>query len=96
MPSVNFNSDPWAVDSAAKWLWLPVAGINMDKINVAGFYLLGARIQPLLTIKAGESIADLIAVFAEADYFLDLLINNAASGPKIEESRPLAEELQRP
>lgn len=66
----------------------------MDKINIAGFYLLGTRIQPLLTIKAGMSIGDLVSLLADADEFLDLLLN-VSEGPKVEESRPLAEELQK-
>jgi hypothetical protein len=84
--------DPWAVHTA-KWLAVRVVGLNVDRINVAGFYLLGSRLQPLLTLKAGMQISDVISLLADADDFLFELLN-VSEGPKVEQSRPLAEQLQ--
>ncbi len=86
--------DPWGVYTAAKWVSVPVAGTDMDKINVAAFYLLGSRIQPLLTIRAGMPVSSLITLLADADEFLELFLN-VTKGPKLEDSRPLAEELRK-
>jgi hypothetical protein len=66
----------------------------MDRINVAGFYLLGSRVHPLLAIQADAAISDLLPIFADADEYLHAYVN-APTGPRAEESRNYAEELQR-
>lgn len=86
--------DPWAVYTSAKWVSVPIAGTSMEKINVAAFYLLGSRIQPLLTVKAGTPVTSVITLLADADEFLEGFLRET-KGPKIEDSRPLAEQLRK-
>lgn len=85
--------DRWAV-ATARWLRVPVSGTKMDRINVAGYFLLGARVHALLGLKTGMQIAEVLPMLADADEYLDMFVN-VTKGPKGEQSRPVAQELQK-
>jgi hypothetical protein len=85
--------DRWAIH-AARWLSFKVIGTNVDRINVAGFFLLGARVRALLGLKAGAKITDVLPMLADADEYLEMF-ENVSIGPKAEQSVPVAQELRK-
>lgn len=86
------KTDPWAVNTG-RWLSVQIAGTKMDRINVAGFYLLGARVHALLGLEPNTRIEDALPMLADADEFLDAFVNITV-GPRGEQSRRIAEAIQ--
>jgi hypothetical protein len=85
--------DPWAIRTG-RWLSVRIVGTKVDRINVAGFFLLGAHIHALLGLKAGTKTSDILPMLADAAEFLDMFLN-VSIGPKAEQSVTVAEELQK-
>ncbi len=91
MPSRKI--DAWAIGTA-RWLFVPVAETNMDRVNMAGFYLLGARVHALFALKPDMQIVEALPLLADADEYLEMFLG-VTVGPKAKESRPVAEELRK-
>lgn len=52
------------------WWFIPIEGGNMERVNLPIFYHFGAALQPLQSIKAGDTVRSVVKALLHADKWL--------------------------
>jgi hypothetical protein len=79
--------------SQSKWMGELLPDGSMERINVAGVYELGSYVHPLIGLRAGMTVTELIRLLAEADRMLSTFLSTTF-GPKSDGARQYAEALR--